>query len=66
MQNKQIHTLIACTHDGKVYSLRINNGKPFDKYVIAWYNRYMGETQDEHKTMIKIAQQYKWEYKVYE
>ena len=66
MQNKQIHTLIACTHDGKVYSLRINNGKPFDKYVMAWYNRYMDETQDKHKTMLKIAEQYEWEYKVYE
>ena len=66
MQNQQIHTLIACTHDGKIYSLRVNGGKPVDKYATAWYNRIMLEEQDAHKAMVKVAKIYGWEYKEYE
>ena len=63
MENKKIHTLIACTHDGKIYSLRTNCGKPFDKYVDGLYNRYIAEGNTAHEALTKISTIYGWEYK---
>lgn len=63
MSNRQIHTLIASCHDGRVFSLRTNCGKIVDEWIVSEYNRYIDEGMNADETLIELSQKYGWEYK---
>ena len=61
--NPQIHTMIAVSPDGKVFSLRTNCGKMVDRYIVSEYNRYIGQGASREDTLRDLAKKYGWEYK---
>ncbi len=63
MQNEQIHTLIACGHDGKIFSLRTNCGKTVDESIVSEYNRYIDRNVSKSIALTEMAKKYNWEYK---
>ena len=63
MSNRQIHTLIASCHDGKVFSLRTNCGKTVDEWIVSEYNRYIDEGVSIQDTLLRLSKKYGWEYK---
>ena len=63
MSNRQIHTLIASCHDGKVFSLRINCGKTVDEWIVSEYNRYIDEGKSAENVLSFLSKKYGWEYK---
>lgn len=61
--NPQIHTMIAVSPDGKVFSLRVNCGKTVDRYIVSEYNRYISQGVSREDTLRDLAKKYSWEYK---
>ena len=63
MSNRQIHTLIASCHDGKVFSLRTNCGKTVDEWIVSEYNRYIDEGESREDVLSFLSKKYGWEYR---
>ena len=64
MQNKQIHTIIASCHDGKIFSLRTNCGKRVDEYIVSEYNSIIEqENLTRNEALAFLSKKYGWEYK---
>lgn len=61
--NPQIHTMIAVSPDGKVFSLRTNCGKTVDRYIVSEYNRNIRAGLTREETLQAMAKKYGWEYK---
>lgn len=61
--NPQIHTMLAVSPDGKVFSLRTNCGKMVDRYIASEYNRYIGQGASREDTLRDLAKKYGWEDK---
>lgn len=63
MSHKQIHTMIVCTHNGKIFFLRINCGKMFDNCVESTYNKLKGKGLTHEAALVGLCEEYEWEYK---
>lgn len=61
--NPQIHTMLAVSPDGKVFSLRTNCGKMVDRYIVSEYNRNIRAGLTREETLQDMAKKYGWEYK---
>lgn len=61
--NPQIHTMLAVSPDGKVFSLRTNCGKTVDRYIVSEYNRNIKAGLTREETLREMAKKYGWEYK---
>ena len=61
--NPQIHTMLAVTPDGKVFSLRTNCGISVDRYIVSEYNVKVNSGATREETLQNMAEKYKWEYK---
>ena len=61
--NPQIHTMLAVTPDGKVFSLRTNCGKSVDRYIVSEYNKNIRDNLTREESMCYLAKKYGWEYK---
>ena len=63
VNSPQVHTIMAVSPNGKVYSLRINKRKTLDIYAVSEYRRYISQGLSREQAMQEIAKNYKWEYK---
>ena len=63
MSNRQIHTLIAACHNGKIFSLRTNCGETVDGWIVSEYNRYVDEGETPEIVLSYLSKKYGWEYK---
>ena len=62
-QHPQVHTILAVSPNGKVFSLRTNCGKTLDRYRVSEYNRNKDAGLTREEILKNMAKDYNWEYK---
>lgn len=63
MSSGKIHTMIASSPDGKIFSLRTNCGKMFDEDAILLYTKFINNNFSREDALTRLAKLYNWEYK---
>ena len=63
MASGKIHTIIASSPDGKIFSLRTNCGKMIDEDAILLYTKFINNNFSREDALTRLAKLYNWEYK---